>query len=145
MSSFITYDTIEQYLNAQWAGACAAASLDVTALVYENFDTDLPDDPAHFVFVEVVGDTFDQESIGAEPRTGNLFREWGQLYLNVMTRNGIGTGLARKYATALVNLFQGLDVGTLTFREASIGAGQPGKNFANYYAMTATVNWRRDQ
>lgn len=145
MSSFITYDTIEQYLNAQWSAACAAASLDVTPLVYENMPFDLPNDPAHFVLVEIFGDTFDQESIGEEPRTSNLFREWGQLYLNVMTRNGIGTRLARKYATTLVALFQGLDIGTLTFREASIGAGEPGKKDGNYYRMTATIDWRRDQ
>ncbi len=145
MSSFTAYDTIEQYLNNQWSVACSAAGLEVTPLVYENMPFDLPDDPAHFVFAEIFGDTYDQESIGAEPRTDNLFREWGQLYLNVMTRNGIGTALARKYATQLVGLFQGLDVGTLTFREASIGAGEPGKNDGNYFRMTATVNWRRDQ
>lgn len=136
MSSLVTYDTIEQYITAQWT---------TTPLVFENFNTDLPDDPAHFVLVEIFGDTFDQESIGAEPRTGNLFREWGQLYLNVMTRNGIGTRLARQYATSLVDLFQGLDIGTLTFLRASIGAGEPGKNDGNYYRMTATIDWRRDQ
>ncbi len=136
MSSLTAYDTIEQYLTAQWT---------TTPLLFENGDDHLPDDPAHFVFVEIFGDFYDQASIGAEPRTANLWREVGQLYLHVMTKNNIGTRLARQYAGQLVDLFIGLDIGTVTFREASIGAGDPGIKKGNYYAMTATINWQRDK
>jgi hypothetical protein len=75
MSSLVTYDTIEQYLPGQWAAACAAASLEVTPVIFENMPDELPDDPAHFVFVEIYGDFFDQASIGAETRAANLWRE----------------------------------------------------------------------
>jgi hypothetical protein len=145
MSSLTTYDTVEQYLSAQWPGACSAASLDVTPLVYENMPDELPDDPSHFVHVEIFGDFFDQASLGAEARDGNLWREIGQVYLHVMTRNGIGTRLARQYAGLLLDLFRGMEIGTVIFREASLGAGEAGKYKANYYAMTATINWQRDE
>ncbi|PWJ93526.1 hypothetical protein C8D77_101205 [Mesorhizobium loti] len=136
MSSLTTYDTIEQYLTAQWT---------TTPLIFENMPDDLPDDPAHFVFVEIFGDFFDQASIGAETRSANLWREVGQLYLNVMTRNNIGTRKARELAGQLIDLFRGMEIGTVIFREASLGAGEAGKYKANYYAMTATINWQRDE
>jgi hypothetical protein len=145
MSSLTTYDTVEQYLPAQWATACAAASVGVTPIIFENMPDELPDDPTHFVFVEIFGDFFDQASIGAETRDGNLWREVGQVYLHVMTRNGIGTRLARQYAGLLIDLFRGMEIGTVIFREASIGAGDPGKYRANYYSMLATINWQRDE
>lgn len=116
-----------------------------TPVVFENVDYQLPDEPSNFVFVEVYGDFFDQASIGAEPRSSNLWREGGQLYLHVMTRNGTGTDAARQIAKDLVNLFRGQDIDGVTFRDASIGAGEPGRDFANYFAMTATVNWERDE
>ncbi|EHK56902.1 hypothetical protein [Allomesorhizobium alhagi] len=136
MSSPEAFETIEQRLRAQWTE---------TPLVFENEDYPLPDVPAHFVYVEVYGDFFDQASIGAEPRTDNLWREVGQLYLHVMTPNGIGSGTARQLARQLVDLFRGEDIGSVTFREASIGAGEPGREFGNYYAMTATITWQRDE
>lgn len=145
MSSLVTYDTVEQYLTAQWPSACSGASLQFAPLVFENFDDELPDEPAHFIQVEIYGDFFDQASIGAETRTANLWREVGQIYLHVMTRNGIGTRLARQYAGLAIDLFRGMEIGTVIFREASLGAGEPGKVKANYYAMTATINWQRDE
>lgn len=136
MSSATSFTTIEQYLRSNWT---------TTPLVFENELYDLPDQPIPFVFVEIWGQTFDQASIGAESRDSNLWREEGSLDLHVMTPNGSGSGLARTYATTLAGLFRGLDIGTMTFREASIGAGEPGRQFANYYAMSATCFWRRDQ
>ncbi|RLP22265.1 hypothetical protein [Mesorhizobium sp. YM1C-6-2] len=136
MSSAATFDTIEQYLRAQWT---------TTPLVFENEPYELPGNPAHFVFVEIFGDVFDQASIGADPREDNLWREAGQLYLHVMTQNDIGSRLARQYADQLVDLLKGQDIGAVTFFGASKGAGEPGMKKANYWAFTATIDWQRDE
>lgn len=135
MSSYTAFEVIEQYLTAQWS---------TTPLVFENDRFHLPGTPAPFVYVEIVGNTYDQASIGGG-QSDNLWREFGQLYLHVMTPNGSGSGQARQYCDQLLALFVGQDIGTLTFREASIGMGEPGQTFANYYAMTASITWYRDE
>jgi hypothetical protein len=136
MSSEAAFETVRDYLIANWT---------TTPLVFENEEYQTADNPTAFVFVEIWGDFFDQASIGSGSRDSNLWREEGALHLHVMTPNGSGSTVARTYATTLVGLFRGLDIGRLTFREASIGAGDPGRQFANYYAMTCTIAWRRDQ
>jgi hypothetical protein len=136
MSSLTAFDTIKQYLDAQWT---------TTPLVYENADFQKPRTPAAFVVVEIFGDFYDQASLGAETRTANLWREEGQLYLHVMTPRNTGSTTARTHAQNLIALFQGQDIGTLTFRSASIGTGEPGEEWGNYYQMTATIQWQRDQ
>ena len=136
MASVIAFDTIEQLLRAQWTA---------TPIFFENESWQVASTPAHFVYVEIFGDIFDQASLGADPRTGNLWRERGQLYLHVMTVRDSGSRQARLLAGQLVDLFRGQDIGTLTFLDASIGAGDPGKADGNYYAMTATIDWERDQ
>lgn len=122
-----------------------AAGWTLTDTVYENEDYTPRDDPRHFVFVEVYGDLFAQASLGAEPQADNLWREAGMVYMHVMTLNGIGSSTARQYARQLVGLFKGQEIDGVRFRDASIGAGEPGRDFGNYFAMTATVAWERDE
>lgn len=136
MSSPETFDVVEQTLVGNWMA---------TPLVFENTDWQLPDEPAHFVYVEVFGDFYEQASIGAESRNENLWREGGQLYLHVMTKNGIGSSLARQYGKQLAGLFRGEDIDGVHFLDGSIGAGEPGRSFPNYWAMTVTINWERDE
>lgn len=136
MASPEAFDVVEQQIADLW---------NVTPVVFENDDYQLPDVPTEFVYVEIYGDFYDQISLGAEPREDNLWREGGQVYLHVMTPNGTGSRRARVLAKQLVGLFRGQDIDSVTFRDASIGAGDPGRTFANYYAMTAIVNFERDE
>ncbi|MER9130676.1 hypothetical protein [Mesorhizobium sp. M0768] len=136
MASPEAFDVVEQQIADLW---------NITPVVFENDDYQLPDVPTEFVYVEIYGDFFDQFSLGAEPREDNLWREGGQVYLHVMTPNGTGSRRARVLAKQLVGLFWGQDIDAVTFRDASIGAGDPGRTFANYYAMTAIVNFERDE
>ena len=137
MSSAEVFDVIGQRLGAEWSS---------TPVVFENDPWSAPDTPVPFVFVEVFGDFFDQASIGGgEVIDANLWREEGQLLLHVMTPNDTGSRDARLKAKALVDLFRGQEIGGVIFRDAAIGAGDPGRTFANYYAMTASVTWQRDQ
>ncbi|TJV51155.1 MAG: hypothetical protein E5Y01_16340 [Mesorhizobium sp.] len=138
MSSVIAFDTISQRLIASWTA---------TPLVFENDPYDLPNAPAAFVYVEIwaIPGGFDQASIGAGARDDNLWREYGTLDMHVMVPKGTGSRDAREKAGQLIDLFRGFEIGDLTFLEASIGEGQPGRSFANHWAMTASISWRRDQ
>jgi hypothetical protein len=130
------FDAIETTLKDGWS---------TTPLVFENEFYEPPDTPAPFVYVEVFGDVFSQASIGAAPQSANLWREAGTLFLHVMVAAGTGTGLSRQYAAELVALFAGQEIDGVRFGDASIGAGEPGQDFANYFAMTATIMWERDE
>jgi hypothetical protein len=53
--------------------------------------------------------------------------------------------LARGYANDLLYLFREQPIGTLFMPEMSIGAGEPGQDFPNYFSIAATIFWvRRD-
>lgn len=132
MSSLITYDAFEDRLKAAWTA---------TALVFENEPFQTPDEPAPFVFVEIFGDEYPQESMGAPGR--NLFREAGMTYLHVMVPDNTGTRDARAHAEALANLFREKDTAGVKIDDMSIGSGEPGREFPNYWAMTVTLWWHR--
>lgn len=110
---------------------------------YENeFCQDLLDanTPA-FVYVEIFGTRYDQETAGAPQ--ANYWLEEGITYLHVMTPSGQGSRLARQYANSLLYLFREQPISTLFMPEMSIGAGDPGRDFPNYFAITASIFWRR--
>lgn len=97
---------------------------------------------AAFVYVEVYGESYDQETTGAPE--ANMWEERGSTYINVLTPSGAGTTTARAYAKSLMYLFREQDIGAgINMTEMSIGAGQPGDDFPNYWAMTLTISWRR--
>lgn len=134
MASVAVYDVVHDRLGENWTD---------TPLVYEG--EDWPTDGQPFVFVEIFGDFYDQASIGAGSPTANRWREGGQLLLNVMTRMGEGSRKSRIFAKALIDLFRGFENDGVLFRDASIGAGEPGASDGNYFRMTATINWQRDE
>jgi hypothetical protein len=137
MASAAAFTAIETKFRADWGST--------SALYFENEDWALGDAPAHFLFVEVFGDFYDQASIGAGSRDANLWREEGQVLVHVMTQRGIGSTKARQLAERALDIFRGTDLGSITFREASIGAGEPGDADGNYWRMTASINWQRDE
>ncbi|MCL6710217.1 hypothetical protein M8R20_24775 [Pseudomonas sp. R2.Fl] len=135
MSSFATFNAFHTRL-ADWTA---------TPVRFENeFCQDLLDAnvPA-FIYVEIFGDTLNQESFGA-PRN-NMFLEEGVAWMHVMTESGKGSGLARQYADQLLNLFREQPIGELFMPQMSIGAGDPGQDFPNYFSIAAMIRWyRRD-
>ncbi|MCO5071139.1 MAG: DUF4128 domain-containing protein [Rhizobiaceae bacterium] len=135
MSSATAFAGIEAYLRANWSA---------TPIWFENENWKLPNPPAHFLLVEVFGDFYDQASIGADPQDGNLYRETGQIYVHVMAPRGQGTATARTYAKQIVDLFRGNEDAGVRPRGASIGAGEPGEEDGNFFRMTVTLDWERD-
>lgn len=134
MSSLASYDAFETRLKTAWTD---------TALVFENEPFQLPDDPAPFVYVEIFGDEFPQDSIGAPGN--NLFREAGTTFLHVMVPDNTGTRDARTHADGLANLFREKATDGVKIDDMSIGNGDPGRPFPNYWAMTVTLWWHRHE
>lgn len=140
MSSAEVYGAVKDYLTAQWT---------TTPISFENepFTPPVASGAAGaWVAVEVSGTFYDQASIGAETAAANLWREEGQVWLHVFVRTGSGSLVVRQYAKQLVDLFRGLTLlaGTLRFRDASIGRGQPGDEDGNYWVLSCTVDWQHD-
>ncbi len=135
MASPATFDAFENRLKTAWTA---------TALVFENeFAQPLLDAGAPFVFVEIYGDSYAQETFGAPQ--ANQFLEEGVTYLHVMTKSGEGSRQARVWANDLLNLFREQPIGSLFMPEMSIGAGEPGQDFPGYFSIAATIRWyRRD-
>lgn len=94
-----------------------------------------------WVYVEIFGDTYDQDTMGV-PGT-NIWAESGVTYLHVMVPSGSGSRLARAIANDLLYLFREQPISGLFMPEMSIGAGEPGRDFPNYYSMASTIHWTR--
>jgi len=132
MSSAIAFIALEDYLRAEWT---------TTPLVFENENFPLEDQPDAFVFVEVFGDYFAQESIGAPGN--NLWREAGEIRAHVLVPNGTGSRVARGHAAEMAEFFREVEVQGIRFTQMSIGAGDAGKADGNYYRMTLAIDWER--
>lgn len=132
MSSLASFDAFETKLKTDWTA---------TPVYFENERFSPADTPAAFVYVEIFDETFSQETIGAPGN--NLFAESGITYLHVMVPDDSGTRVARGHADALTALFREKDTAGVKIDDMSIGGGDPGRNFPNYWAMTVTLWWHR--
>jgi hypothetical protein len=123
------------------AFAARLATWTTTPVVMENDpDPETPDTPAPFVYAEIYGDTYNQDSMGAPGE--NMWLESGVAYLHVMVPTGTGSRDARALANGLLYLFREQPTG-LTITEMSIGAGDPSRSFGNYFSIAATLFWTR--
>lgn len=134
MSSPAAFDAFHDRLTVGWT---------TTTLVFENEEFEAPGEPTPFVYVEIYGDEYNQESIGAPKQ--NQFLETGVTYLHVLMPKGTGTRDGRVMADGLCNLFREQPQNGVFVEEMSIGSGEPAKDFPNYYSMAVTLHWyRRD-
>jgi hypothetical protein len=131
MSSPEAYDALVARLRPGWT---------TTDLVLENEDYEVASTPTRFVYVEIYGDNYNQESMGAPG--ANMWLETGVAYLHVMVPTGTGSREARALANSLLYLFREQPTG-LTITEMSIGAGDPSRSFGNYFSIAATLFWTR--
>lgn len=132
MASAEVYSPVHDHLVANFTNA---------PLVFENEDTPLADTPAAWVKVEMFGDIYQQETIGAPG--DNLWRETGTILMRVFVPRGTGTVVARQHARALVDLFREVEIAGIHFGAGSIAADDSGSD-GNYFAMEASVAFYRD-
>jgi hypothetical protein len=134
MSSPEAFDAIQDVLFQSWSE---------TDVLYENDAIEDPDSQTAFVYAEIVGDLFEQDTFGAPGQ--NEWVEDGAIYLHVMVPNGTGSREARSIAKRLSDLFRERPAAGVNFGRMSIGSGDPGRSFPNFYAMTLTIGFdRRD-
>ena len=126
-------------LDAAWDPAYAP-------LIFENEGDDAPaGPPAPWVAVIVDTNIYGQQSIGAGPdQASNRWDEDGTVWFHVFVPRGTKSREARKIAKGLVNLFRGrtlLDE-RLEFGDANMGDGDPARENAGYYLLSASLEWR---
>ena len=133
MTTATAYAAIRAHLEAQWT---------TTPLAWDNEVFDTPEDGV-FVMAQVTGDRWDQHSIGAGTRTANRWEEEGELLLSVIVPTGTGSLLARQHAEALANIFRGLNLGDIEFRDISIGLGVAAEDRGPWWLLPIRINWIR--
>lgn len=139
MASGAVFDAIKTFLD----GTGGNGAWQTTAVRWENEPLDpLPDE---FVDVEMTGTMYGQVSIGASSQEDNRWDEEGVLWLHVLVPVNSGGSTCRTYAKSLADLFRGLTLlsGSLEFRDAFIGKGQPGHEDGTKYRLSVYINWRR--
>jgi len=94
-----------------------------------------------WVYVEIYGDAYAQDTMGAPG--ANVWEETGVTYLHIMVPSGEGSSDARGHAKTLMNLFREQPISGLFMPEMSIGAGEPGEDFPNYWSLALTIHWTR--
>lgn len=142
MASPDVYDAFEARLRANWTA---------TPLAFENEPRQhLVEAGEPFVYVEIFGDDFNQATAGAPG--ANLWHERGSTFMHVMIPSGQGSKQARAWAKDLLDLFREQEVvvdaisgEALDMPEMSIGAGEPGEDIPNYWALTAAIHWQRHE
>ena len=142
MASPEVYEAFETRLSENWM---------TLPLAFENEPRQqLVEGGQPFVYVEIFGADFNQETAGAPG--ANLWQERGSIFMHVMVPSGEGSKQARIWAKALLALFREQEVivdaatgEALMMPEMSIGAGQPGEDIPNYWALTATIHWSRHE
>lgn len=133
MTTATAYNAIRAHLVSSWTA---------TPLAWDNETFDTPEDAA-FVMVQMTGDLWDQQSIGAGDRLQNRWEEEGELLLSVIVPAGTGTATARQHAEALANIFRGLQLGDIEFRDISIGLGVAAEDRGPWWLLPIRINWIR--
>lgn len=139
MASGAVFDAIRTYLD----GTGGNGAWTTNPIRWENEPLDPL--PASFTDVEMTGTAYAQQTIGASRQKDNRWDEEGVLWLHSLVVTNTGGSLVRTNAKALADLFRGTTLlnGSLEFREAFIGRGQPGFEDGMYYRVSTYINWRR--
>jgi len=127
---------------ADWK-AWLAANFTACPVIYENEPATLPEPPSAWIFVELMGRLYSQESIGAGPPAANWWRESGDTYLHVWVPSNSGSAVARGHAETLAMALRGAILGVDTkIKDMYIGDGGNSDDGA-WWRITLRVEWER--
>ncbi|UPY35499.1 phage tail terminator-like protein [Sediminicoccus sp. KRV36] len=136
MSTLDAFTKIRDHLTTMWTTTPLSWDNEAFTTPADASGNDLP-----FVHVQIIGDLFDQASIGAGNRLANRWEEEGDLLLTVIVPEGIGSVLARTYASALAEIYRGLQLADIEFRDISIGLGVAAEDRGAWWALPVRINW----
>lgn len=121
------------------------ATLPAVEWRWENEAQDPPDPPAVFAMVEITGETFEQQSIGATTRASNRWLEAGTLFIHVLAPAGTGSAAARTLAEQIATAFRSVETldPNITFGRLSLGLGDVLPPNGNWWRLPITVAWER--
>lgn len=123
---------IRSFLQEHWTA---------TPMAWPNETFRPPNPPAPWVNVVMRGGIWDQVSIGAGDRTDNRWQEEGDLLLDVIVPLGTGDLLAREHATALANLFRGLNLDDIEFGAIFIDEGAAAEDKGPWWLLPLRISW----
>ena len=132
----VAYLTLKAWLIANWSA---------TALRFENELVDPPADLAPFVFFEMTTELVDVSEIGAGTAQADIWREQGEAFFHVLVASGTGALEARGFAEDLAHMMKGLALANgVRIGSLSIGAGEMAARDGNYWVLTLSAQWVRD-
>lgn len=144
MASDVVYDAVKNFLVSNWT---------TTLMAYENEPLadhllqNADGSPiACWVAMEMTGNLYSQETIGAGFQEDNRWDEEGKLWFHIFVPVGSGSSVARRNAKLLADLFRGLRLlgdETLEFMDASLGLGEAADDNGNWYGVSMSIDWRR--
>lgn len=112
---------------------------------WENEATDPPDPPAIWALVEITGDVFEQQSIGAGTRSAARWVEAGTIFIHIFAPAGTGSAGARTQAEAIATAFRGVETlsPNIDFGRLSLGLGDTEGPDGNWWRLPMTIAWER--
>lgn len=136
MAMLLSRAPIEDYLVSVWPEPSVP-------LKFENDIVPNLDPPAPWLFVEVYGRSYKQQSIGSGDPSLELWAEDGVVSAHVFVPLGTGAREASRLAQVFVLLLRGVAIGDIQFYDATVGAGDPGDERGKYWRLTAKIDWER--
>lgn len=113
-------------------------------IIYENETKPAPGQPDPWVQIELVGNLYDQVSIGSGSPPDNRWEEEGYLLAHVHVPTGTGDLGASAVAESLADFLRGVVLsGNHRFQGMSIGAGDPGDDIGPWWRLTVRADWKR--
>lgn len=112
------------------------------SVVYENDGQDLPETGNPWVFIEIAGGDYTQESIGAEPRTANRWEERGVIFAHVFAPYGEGMDANDAVMNRLADVFKGQELaGGYEMQDMTTGPGERISERGIWFRTTMTIEW----
>ena len=127
---------IEAKLTAEWPHGAVP-------LVFDNAQFTLPDTPAPFVRIEIIGEAERQIAYGGG-RGANESRPEGRIEAHVFVPIETGAAAAATYAGAVGTILRGQRENGVSYMAASTGGRPVRSDEGNYWRLTTVVDFHFD-